>query len=482
MTDAKAGAASPDAPRGALQGKYHLVGIGGAGMSVVAELLAASGAEVSGSDSKESATTRRLAAEGISVSIGHDARHVPADAVVVVSSAIRESNPELAAARERSQKVLHRSQALALAARGRDFVAVAGAHGKTTTSAMIATALREAGLDPSWAIGGSVVGAGGGSHLGGGRAFVAEADESDASFLNYEPLVEVVTNVEPDHLDHYGSAEAFEEAFAQFARLLKADGALIACADSPGALRMAVGAIDRGQRVVTYGRGDGPRGAAAHVKVAPVRAHSREASRPLGASGAFDDGSGPVRVDLSVVGEHNLLNAAAAWAAGVELGVGREEMASALSHFLGTGRRFELRGEAGGVRVVDDYAHHPTEVEATLRAARAVVGDGALRVLFQPHLYSRTANFADRFAEALSLADDVVVTSVYAAREDPTPGVEGDLVTSKMDPARAQFVPDRFEAARALAARARPGDLVMTVGAGDVTELGPTILDQIGRL
>lgn len=451
-------------------------------MSVVAELLAASGAEVSGSDSKESATTRRLAAEGISVSIGHDARHVPADAVVVVSSAIRESNPELAAARERSQKVLHRSQALALAARGRDFVAVAGAHGKTTTSAMIATALREAGLDPSWAIGGSVVGAGGGSHLGGGRAFVAEADESDASFLNYEPLVEVVTNVEPDHLDHYGSAEAFEEAFAQFARLLKADGALIACADSPGALRMAVGAIDRGQRVVTYGRGDGPRGAAAHVKVAPVRAHSREASRPLGASGAFDDGSGPVRVDLSVVGEHNLLNAAAAWAAGVELGVGREEMASALSHFLGTGRRFELRGEAGGVRVVDDYAHHPTEVEATLRAARAVVGDGALRVLFQPHLYSRTANFADRFAEALSLADDVVVTSVYAAREDPTPGVEGDLVTSKMDPARAQFVPDRFEAARALAARARPGDLVMTVGAGDVTELGPTILDQIGRL
>ena len=482
MTDAKAGAASPDAPRGALQGKYHLVGIGGAGMSVVAELLAASGAEVSGSDSKESQTTRRLAAEGISVSIGHDARHVPADAVVVVSSAIRESNPELAAARERSQKVLHRSQALALAARGRDFVAVAGAHGKTTTSAMIATALREAGLDPSWAIGGSVVGAGGGSHLGGGRAFVAEADESDASFLNYEPLVEVVTNVEPDHLDHYGSAEAFEEAFAQFARLLKADGALIACADSPGALRMAVGAIDRGQRVVTYGRGDGPRGAAAHVKVAPVRAHSREASRPLGASGAFDDGSGPVRVDLSVVGDHNLLNAAAAWAAGVELGVGREEMASALSHFLGTGRRFELRGEAGGVRVVDDYAHHPTEVEATLRAARAVVGDGALRVLFQPHLYSRTANFADRFAEALSLADDVVVTSVYAAREDPTPGVEGDLVTSKMDPARAQFVPDRFEAARALAARARPGDLVMTVGAGDVTELGPTILDQIGRL
>lgn len=506
MTEARTGAASPGAP----QGKYHLVGIGGAGMSVVAELLAASGAEVSGSDSKESQTTRRLAAEGIAVSIGHDARHVPADAVLVVSSAIRESNPELAVARERSQKVLHRSQALALAARGRDFVAVAGAHGKTTTSAMIAMALREVGLDPSWAIGGSVVGAGGGSHLGGGRAFVAEADESDASFLNYEPLVEVVTNVEPDHLDHYGSTEAFEEAFAEFSRLLKADGVLVACADSPGALRMAVGAIDRGQRVVTYGRGDGPRGAAAHVRVSPVRAQSgearqekaasgeaeqgrprpgeaepdespREASRPLGASGTFDDGSGPVRVDLSVVGDHNLLNAAAAWAAGVELGVGREEMASALSHFLGTGRRFELRGEAGGVRVIDDYAHHPTEVEATLRAARAVVGDGALRVLFQPHLYSRTANFADRFAEALSLADDVVVTSVYAAREDPTPGVEGDLVTSRMDPARAQFVPDRFEAARALAARARPGDLVMTVGAGDVTELGPTILDQIGQ-
>ena len=220
---------------------------------------------------------------------------MPADAVLVVSSAIRESNPELAVARERSQKVLHRSQALALAARGRDFVAVAGAHGKTTTSAMIATALREVGLDPSWAIGGSVVGAGGGSHLGGGRAFVAEADESDASFLNYEPLVEVVTNVEPDHLDHYGSTEAFEEAFAEFSRLLKADGVLVACADSPGALRMAVGAIDRGQRVVTYGRGDRPRGAAAHVE-------GLARTRSIGRSAAGKSGVGRSRAGTTPAG------------------------------------------------------------------------------------------------------------------------------------------------------------------------------------
>lgn len=460
---------------------YHLVGIGGAGMSVVAELLAASGGRVTGSDSKESETTHRLAAEGIAVSIGHDASHVPADAILVVSSAIRQNNPELVIARERSQKILHRSQALALAAHGRDFVAVAGAHGKTTTSAMIATALREVGLDPSWAIGGTVVGVGGGSHLGTGRAFVAEADESDESFLNYQPFIAVVTNIEPDHLDHYGSIEEFERAFDRFGRLIKEDGALIACVESPGALAMAIAAIERGQRVITYGYGSGPSGAAAHVKVEDLGAGPEDGtsheSEGEGASGILDDGSGPIPLRLTVVGGHNLLNAAGAWAAGVELGVDRQEMADALSHFRGTGRRFEFRGESGGVRVIDDYAHHPTEVEATLAAARAVAGAGAVRVLFQPHLYSRTANFADRFAEALSLADDVVVTSVYAAREDPIEGVEGDLITAKMD--RAQFVANKVEAARTLAARACPGDLVMTVGAGDVTELGPVILNAI---
>lgn len=249
--------------------------------------------------------------------------------------------------------------------------------------------------------------------------------------------------------------------------------------------------------MVTYRRGDGPHGVVAHVRVSSVRAQSGEArqgkaasggaepdeslrgvSRPLGVSGAFDDGSGLVRVDLSAVGNHNLLNATAARVAGVESGAGREEMVSAFSHFLGIGRRFELQEEVGGVRVISDHVHHPTKVRAAFRAVRAVVGDGVLRTLFQPYLYSRTANFAGWFAEALSLADDVVIISAYTAREDPAPGVEGDLITSKMDPIRAQFVPDGFEAIHTLAACAHPGDLVMAMGTGDVAELGPTILDQ----
>ncbi len=394
-------------------------------------------------------------------------------AAVVVSSAIRESNPELAVARRRGQRILHRSQALALAAAGRDFVAVAGAHGKTTTSAMIATALNGLGLDPSWAIGGTVMGVGGGGRLGGGRIFVAEADESDASFLNYAPRLALVTNVEPDHLDHYGSREAFEEAFADFTRRIVPGGLLVVCADSDGARRLAAQAVSEGIRAVSYGRGQGVDGVERHVRLGAAD------RGPSGISGEVDDGDGAVTIELGVVGEHNLLNAAGAWTAGVELGVGRREMAAALAGFAGTGRRFELRGVASGVRVVDDYAHHPTEVEATLRTARDVVGDGAVRVLFQPHLYSRTREFAREFARALGLADDVVVTSVYGAREDPVDGVEGDLITSHMAGA-GQYVADRLEAARAIASRCAPGDLVLTVGAGDVTELAPVILETIG--
>ena len=440
---------------------YHFIGIGGAGMSVVAELLADEGARVSGSDAKASQVTRRLAEEGLAVAVGHDAANVPPEATVVVSSAIRESNPELAVARRRGQRILHRSQALALAAAGRDFVAVAGAHGKTTTSAMIATALSGLGLDPSWAIGGTVMGVGGGGRLGGGRIFVAEADESDASFLNYAPRLALVTNVEPDHLDHYGSREAFEEAFADFARRIVPGGLLVVCADSDGARRLAAQAVSEGIRAVSYGRGQGVDGVERHVRLGAAD------RGPSGISGEVDDGDGAVTIELGVVGEHNLLNAAGAWTAGVELGLGRREMAAALAGFAGTGRRFELRGVASGVRVVDDYAHHPTEVEATLRTARDVVGDGAVRVLFQPHLYSRTREFAREFARALGLA------------EDPVDGVEGDLITSHMAGA-GQYVADRLEAARAIASRCAPGDLVLTVGAGDVTELAPVILETIG--
>ncbi|MHB1065344.1 MAG: UDP-N-acetylmuramate--L-alanine ligase [Georgenia sp.] len=451
-------------------------------MSVVAELLLARGHDVSGSDQRDSATLDHLRHLGVPAFVGHDAAHVPDGATVVVSTAVRATNPELAVARERGLPVLHRSQALALAAQGRDFVAVAGAHGKTSTSAMLAVALRAAGQDPSYAIGGTLLGLGAGAHLGEGPVLVAEADESDGSFLNYAPRVAVVTNVEPDHLDHYGSVAAFHRAFDEFAERILPGGLLVACADDPGAFALARRTADRGTRVVTYGVGPSPEVGEAHARVGDALLTAHRSFTQLRRTGHRADGAPAnvaVPLAIEVGGEHMLLNAAGAWCAGVELGVAPAAMARALSAFSGTGRRFEVRGTAGGVRVVDDYAHHPTEVAATLRAARLAAGDGRVIVLFQPHLYSRTQTFAGAFARALAGADLVVVTDVYAAREDPVPGVDGSLITDAM-PERGRYVADRRAAAETVADLARPGDLVLTVGAGDVTELGPVILQRLG--
>ncbi|MCF2705679.1 UDP-N-acetylmuramate--L-alanine ligase [Arcanobacterium haemolyticum] len=457
--------------------KFHFIGIGGAGMSVIAELLLREGADVAGSDAKASSVTDHLESIGITVYIGHDANHVDPDAIVVVSSAIRDENPELAVARSRGQRVLHRSQALALAAHGRDFVAVAGAHGKTTTSAMLATALASTGADPSWAIGGSIRGLGAGAHLGTGSVFVAEADESDGSFLNYLPRVEVLTNVEPDHLDHYGTREAFEEAFLEFSRCLVAGGLLIVCGDDDGAARLGLAALDEGIRVASYGRNPGlDTRAGTYEGHLLVTNESHDAGR---ARGRFAWRGEDVDVEMSVVGAYNLLNAAGAWLAARELGADGVEIARALGDFQGTGRRFEERGICEGVTVIDDYAHHPTEVAATLKAARERAGNGRVLALFQPHLYSRTKNFAREFGDALDLADEAVVTGVYAAREDVDPLVEGDLITATMR--RGRFVRDKVEAARLVASLARPGDLILTIGAGDVTELGPFILEELAH-
>lgn len=453
--------------------EFHLIGVGGAGMSVVAELLVADGHDVSGSDQRDSDTLARLRLSGVRVRVGHQEDQVPPGATVVVSTAVRPDNPELRVARRRGQPVLHRSEALSLAAEGRALVAVAGAHGKTTTSAMLAVALRAGGLDPSFAIGGVVRALGAGAHRGTGPVLVAEADESDGSFLNYRPSVALVTNIEPDHLDHYPSAEAFVRAFDDFADRVPAGGLLVACADDDGARALAARTAGRGARVVTYGTtAPPPEGVEAHVRVTDVELAADGAAALLRPTAGE-----PVPLRLAVGGEHNLLNAAGAWAVGVELGVAPPEMARALTAFTGTGRRFELRGEAAGVRVVDDYAHHPTEVAATLRTARLAAGGGRVLVLFQPHLYSRTHTFATEFARALTAADRVVVTDVYAAREDPVPGVDGSLITRDLPQGR--HVPDRLDAARALADDARPGDLLLTVGAGDVTELAPVVLDHL---
>ncbi len=451
--------------------KYHFIGIGGAGMSVIAELLWQAGEEVTGSDRLDSAVLRRLAGRGISVYPHHDPEQVPADAIVVVSSAVRESNVELQEARRRGQTVIHRSLALAHAAQGQRFVAIAGAHGKTSTSALLTQALVATGRDPSCAIGGPILGPDSGALLGSGGIFVAEADESDGSFLNYEPTVAIVTNIEADHLDHFGSIEAFENIFFEFASRISPGGNLICCGEDPGSARLAQRArLELPHlKVWTYGRPE-------HCDHPDIRLTDVTVGVD-GSSGQLelvDVSDRKVPVALQVTGEHNLLNAAGAWGAGVALGVPPEEFARALGTFVGAGRRFELVGEEAGRRVIVDYAHHPTEVQAAIRQARLVAGTGRVVAVFQPHLYSRTKNFADRFAMALGAADDVVIADIYAAREDPMEGVTSQLVVEQLS---ALGVDGHYAAGRSVAQDAvtgasltAPGDVLMLIGAGDINQ------------
>ncbi|MBB2901504.1 UDP-N-acetylmuramate--alanine ligase [Kineococcus radiotolerans] len=455
-------------------GRVHLLGIGGVGMSGIARLLRGRGVEVSGTDAAPSPTLDRLRELGIRTRVGHDPAHLGdlgAGDTLVVSSAVRATNPELLAARERGVRVLHRSEALAALMAGRAGVAVAGTHGKTTTSSMLAVALTAAGLDPSYAIGGELTGGDDGGARDGSGPFVAEADESDGSFRAYAPVVDVVTNVEPDHLDHYGTAEAFAAAFEEFVDRLQPGGLLVACADDPGSAALAGHARGRGVRVRTYGTS-----ATADVRL-------RDLQPGAAPSAVLVDGDVPRELRLAVPGEHNVLNAAAAYCAAVELGADPVAVLEGLARFGGARRRFELKGEEAGVRVVDDYAHHPTEVEALLRAARPVAGGGRVVVVFQPHLVSRTRAFAAEFGRALALADEVVVLDVYVAREDPDPEVTGALVADAVPlPAgRVRFLPERSAAAGTLAATVRAGDLLLTVGAGDVTTVGPEVLNLLAE-
>ena len=449
-------------------GRVHFIGIGGAGMSGIARIMRSRGITVSGSDAKDSPVLAELAALGATVYPSHDAAHLGAADTVVVSTAIRETNPEYRAGRERGLLVLPRAAALAAVMAGRRTIAVAGTHGKTTTASMLAVMLRAVGADPSFVIGGTLRPGGEGAYDGTGDLFVAEADESDGSFLLYAPRVAIVTNVEPDHLDHYGTPEAVAKAFVDFTDRVSPDGVLVTCVDDPGARALAESARARGVRVCGYGES-----AAADARIGAV-AQDR-------AGWAFTltlPDHAPVAARVPEPKRHDVANAAAALTAGLYLGLPAEPLVAGLAGFAGTNRRFELRGEASGVRVYDDYAHHPTEVAATLRAARQVAGDGRVIAVFQPHLYSRTAFFAADFGAALGLADEVVVLDVYAAREDPVPGVTGALVADAVPlPAgRVRFVPDQGAVSGVVAALAAPGDMVLTLGAGDVTELGPRIL------
>jgi UDP-N-acetylmuramate--alanine ligase len=457
-------------------GRVHFTGIGGAGMSGIARIMLSLGVAVSGSDSAPSAQLDELAALGAVVSVGHAAANLGQADTLVVSSAIRPDNPELAAARQRGLRVLHRAAALACLMLGRQGIAIAGTHGKTTTTSMITTVLRSCGADPSYVIGGVLAGTGLGADLGTGPAFVAEADESDGSFLMLSPAAAVVTCVEADHLDNYADLAQIKAAFRAFAA--KVSGVLVACADDPGAAELARLAaagpgMSPGLRVVTYGSA-----ATADYRVTGVRPRGMATSLTITPAAGTAAGE-PVAIEIAVPGRHNALNAAAAFALTAELGYPAPAIAAGLAAYGGARRRMELKGEADGVRVVDSYAHHPTELAADLAAARDVAAGGRVIALFQPHLFSRTRIFAADLGAALGLADEVLVLDIYAAREDPEPGVTGQLVASAVPGGLAQFLPDRATAPAAVAGLAKPGDLVLTMGAGDVTALGPLILAEL---
>ena len=451
----------------------HLIGIGGAGMSGIARILLARGISVSGSDAKDSQAVASLRAAGARVEIGHDAANLGEARTVVISTAIRATNAELVAAHKNGLTVLRRAQALAALMAGHRGVAVAGTHGKTTTTSMLTVALQRCGADPSFAVGGDLFDTIANAHDGSGALFVVEADESDGSFLAYAPYMSVVTNVEADHLDQHGTVEAYVRAFDDFVARIEDDGELVACLDDPGSAALAERARDAGVRVHTYGTHPD-----AELRLTDLLSTAGGSSYRAVRQG---DPVGDVR--LSVPGEHIARNSAAALLAGLLLDQPAAGLLDGLAAYTGVRRRFELKGLESGVRVYDDYAHHPSEIEAQLRTARQVAGAGRLVVAFQPHLYSRTQTFAEQFGAALGLADEVVVMDVHAAREDPVPGVTGASVARHvpLPAARVHVEPSWSAVAPLLASLAGHGDLILTLGAGDVTMIGPEVLDVLHR-
>ena len=459
-------------------GAVHFIAIGGSGMNGIASMMLAQGIPVSGSDRQDSKYLRSLEAQGARVYVGHRADQLGDASTVVASSAIREDNPELAEARRRGLRVLHRSAALGSLMLGRRGIAVAGTHGKTTTTAMIAHVLSGCGLDPSFVIGGALTGTTSGGHHGSGDIMVVEADESDGSFLQYPREVAVVTNIDPDHLSNWGSADTYADGFLRFAT---ADSVrlLVTSADDPGAvvlterIRQRTAAGLPGPEIMTFGTSQD-----ADVRIVGANLAGTGSRFEL----RRDDDAGPV--ELSVPGHYNVLNAAAAYAVAVWLGASEVDVRRELSTYQGTYRRFQLIGAPHDIRVYDDYAHHPTEVLNTLIAARTGVGDGRVVVCFQPHLYTRTRDFWRELGHAPEQADEAIVMDVCGDREDPIPGIDGAMVANAVAPGTANvtYEPIWDEAAPTVARIARPGDLVITVGCGDVTKVAPKIVAEIQRL
>jgi UDP-N-acetylmuramate--alanine ligase len=452
--------------------RIHFVGIGGIGMSGIAEVLVNLGYEVSGSDASRSGQTDRLAGLGARVHIGHDASHVEHADVVVVSSAVSPDNPEITGARARHVPVIRRAEMLAELMRLRFGIAIAGAHGKTTTTSMVAVMLERVGLDPTAVIGGRLSAFGSNARLGRGRYMVAEADESDRSFLSLSPAIAVITNIDREHLETYGSFDNLVDAFVDFANRVPFYGAVVACLDDPPVAAM----LPRlARRTVTYGFSEG-----ADVRSENPELDGRSSRCVVRCAAVAGSAPGSGTLALAVPGRHNLQNALAAVAVGLELGVPLDRILQALASFSGAERRFQVMGTCRGVTVVDDYSHHPTEIAAALGAAR----DGRpsrLVAVFQPHRYTRTRDLLHAFGPALAAADVVVLTDIYPAGEAPIPGVTLEALAGVVSPAveACAIVPDLDDVPGAVAALARSGDLVMLLGAGSIGRLGPRVLDAL---
>jgi UDP-N-acetylmuramate--alanine ligase len=448
--------------------RLHFVGAGGVGMSGLAEiLLLSTPLEISGCDKERSENTERLTALGAKIAYVHDAAHVEQADLIVVSSAIAEGSPEVEAARRRGIPVIRRAEMLAEIMRLKQGIAVAGTHGKTTTTSLTGMVLTEAGFDPTIVVGGRVRILGTNARLGKGDFLVAEADEYDRSFLELTPVVAVVTNIEADHLDTYRDLADILEAFTIFANRIPFYGAVVACLDDPG-VREILPRVKR--RVVTYG--ESPE---ATLRAGEIRLEATGTTFEVWEGTTWSLGT----VRLPLPGRHNVLNALAAIAVGRELSIPFPTIARALKDFTGVIRRFETKGERGGVLVLDDYAHHPTEIAATLAAARQVHPGRRLVALFQPHLYSRTRDFAEAFGRALLACDLAIVTDIYPSRENPIPGVTGETVARAARDAghaNVMYVSDRTRVAGELERVLKSGDLLLTMGAGDVVRLGETYL------
>ncbi|MEY3756177.1 MAG: hypothetical protein RL356_449 [Actinomycetota bacterium] len=451
--------------------KIHFIGLGGAGMSGIARIMLAKGFAVSGSDKNDSSVLTSLKALGAKVFVGHIKENLADAQLVIISAAITENNPELVAAKQGGIPVVARANALAWLMSESTSVAVAGTHGKTTTTAMLTVALQSAGADPSFAIGGTINNAGTNAHSGSGSIFVAEADESDGSFLAYKPSGAIITNVELDHVDHFADEEAVFAVFEQFVDSIKPGGFLVACGDDSG-VKHLLSQIKRSDlKILLYGEDSNNDFRLDRINLAPTTSSAALTitGRKIG------------ELNLAVAGKHNLLNAVAAFAAGSAMGIAEDKLITGLKSFTGTRRRFELKGEVAGVKVIDDYGHHPTEITVTLIAAKNLAQSGRVLVVFQPHRYSRTAVFSHQFAEALANSDFTFLLEVYAASEQPIPGVSSLLIIKDMKSDKAKFEPSMVQVVSEVAMMAKSGDVIITLGAGDVSSLGDPILQALAN-